>query len=189
MYYPEIHKRRSIRLKDYDYASAGAYFVTLCVQNRECLFGSITDLEVELCASGKMINESWKQLPEYYHGVEIDDYVVMPNHFHGIVHIGNCCNDQPDENGGTCLLRGHPQGGAPTLSLPDVVHRFKSLTTTRYQQGVVQHGWQPFYGRLWQRNYYEHIIRSENELKGIRIYITDNPRKWDNDENNPLRLM
>ena len=188
MYNPEIHHRRSIRLKDYDYASAGAYFVTLCVQNRECLFGSITDVEIELCASGKMICETWKQLPENYPSVEIDDYVVMPNHFHGIIIIGT----RPFGglgDGAACLLRGHPQGGAPTLSLPDVVHRFKSLTTARYRQGVVQYGWQPFYGRLWQRNYYEHVIRNEDELDDIRKYIDENPRKWDHDENNPLNLM
>ncbi|MEA3362485.1 MAG: transposase [Thermodesulfobacteriota bacterium] len=83
--------------------------------------------------------------------------------------------------------KGHPQGGAPTeeLSLPDVVHRFRSLTTARYRYGVNNDGWQPFPGKLWQRNYYERVIRNENELYQIRKYIHDNPMQWETDDENP----
>ena len=83
---------------------------------------------------------------------------------------------------------GQPQGVAPTLSLPDVVHRFKSLTTSRYRLGVTQKGWLTFPGRLWQRNYFEHIIRDENDLDEIREYIMNNPNKWDLDDENPRNI-
>ena len=80
---------------------------------------------------------------------------------------------------------GQPQGVAPTLSLPDVVHRLKTLTTKRYSDGVKQHDWPPFPGKLWQRNYYEHIIRNENELNRIREYVVNNPLQWELDRENP----
>jgi len=200
MYNPEIHHRRSIRLRDFDYSSAGAYFVTVCVQNRECLFGTIQDGQVELHDAGKMIRETWLQIPQRYPGATVDVHVTMPNHFHGIIflHVGAppCGCPSLGLSG-----KGHPQGGAPTLSLskeaqprevdptlslPDIIHRFKSLTTARYQEGVVQNNWTPFPGRLWQRNYYEHVIRNERDLNNIQQYIAENPIKWDSDENNPL---
>ena len=185
MYNPEIHHRRSIRLRDFDYFSAGAYFVTVCAQKRECLFGTIQDGQVELNDAGKMVCEVWEQLSESYPNIDVDVSLVMPNHFHGIVVLDvgagpRACPllDKPEE--------GHPQGGAPTLSLPDIIHRFKSLTTAQYRKGVLQNGWVPFPGRLWQRNYYEHVIRNEGDLNHIRKYIVDNPLKWDSDENNPM---
>ena len=97
----------------------------------------------------------------------------MPNHFHGIIALKS----------GT----GQPRGVAPTfgLSLPQIVHRFKSLTTTRYRNGIIQYGWKPFPGRLWQRNYHERVIRHENELNEIRKYIEENPLTWDLDPENP----
>ena len=121
----------------------------------------------------------------------------MPNHVHGIIVLDNgqargpaptngqprgCDNGQPQK-----FDKGQPRGVAPTagLSLPDVVHRFKSLTTARYRHGVKQKQWPPFPGKLWQRNYYEHIVRDENELNDIRKYIMDNPKKWDLDRENP----
>jgi len=177
-----------------------------------------------------MVQTVWDELPDHYPGVDIDAFVVMPNHIHGIIlltvgatprgcplprdhpipredpavrdqavsggcrvphdHRGSGAGDDPavDRNG-------QAQGPAPTdtggaaerLSLPDVVHRFKSLTTARYRQGVRRDGWTPFPGRLWQRNYYEHIIRNDDELRRAREYIAENREKWALDRENPYR--
>jgi len=194
---PENH-RRSIRLKGYDYSRAGAYFVTICVQNRECLFGKIVGAgpcacpnsdpractQMVLNDAGIMIQTVWQEIPNHYPGVNVDAFVVMPNHIHGIIIlVGAGPRACPDS--GPCARPGQPQGVAPTLSLPDVVHRFKTMTTKRYAVGVKQHGWQPFPGRLWQRNYYEHIIRDDESLNRIRQYIAENPLRWYLDRENP----
>jgi len=109
----------------------------------------------------------------------------MPNHFHGIIVLDvgagpRACPPFVGHHG-----KGHPQRGALALSLADVIQRFKSLTTTRYRYGVSQDEWPPFPGRLWQRNYFERVIRNENELIDTRGYISENPVKWEFDENNP----
>ena len=192
-YDPTRHNRRSIRLPAYDYTQPGAYFVTICSQNRECLFGDVISGEMILNQRGEMVERTWRELPQNYPGVDVDAFVVMPNHVHGIIVLvgANPLGVGPvgagpracPEGPGACP--GRPQGVAPTMSLPDVVHRFKSLTTTRYRTGVLQDGWQPFPGRLWQRNYYEHVIRDEEELDRIRQYIIDNPGRWEDDVENP----
>ena len=190
-YDPEKHHRRSIRLKDYDYSQTGFYFVTICTQNRKSLFGEILDGEMRLNDAGQMIQSVWNELPQHYTGVEVDEFVVMPNHVHGIIilNVGagpSACPDnmQPELQ----ARKGQPRGVAPTLSLPDLVHRFKSLTTSRYRLGVTQNGWLTFPGRLWQRNYYEHIIRNENDLDEIREYIINNSLKWELDTENPRNI-
>ena len=184
---PAIHHRRSIRLKDYDYSQTGAYFVTLCTQSRAFLFGEIMDGKMCLNDVGRMIQSVWDELPQHYPGIVIDAFVVMPNHIHGIlvltlVGAGPCACP-------SARVEGQPQGVAPTMLLSDVVHSFKSFTTTRYRQGVTRKGWPAFAGRLWQRNYYEHIIRNEDELNGIRPYIDDNRLRWEMDRENPAAQM
>jgi len=190
-YDPTRHHRRSTRLPAYDYGQAGAYFVTICTQNRECAFGEVVDGEIVLNEPGRMVETVWRELPQHYPGVEVDTLVVMPNHVHGIIMLvragPRACPDNPGRSWG---VSGQPQGVAPTgatgaMSLPDVVHRFKSLTTARYRRGVLQDRWLPFPGRLWQRNYYEHVIRNEEELDAIRQYIADNPLRWAEDRENP----
>jgi len=189
-YDPEKHHRRSIRLKGYDYSQAGAYFVTICTQNRACLFGEVVDGEMRINEAGRMVQSVLDEMPTFYPGVEIDAFVVMPNHVHVIVVlVGATPCGRPTVGGqtqGRAQAQGQAQGPAPTLSLPDVVHRFKTLTTKRYADGVKQLGWPPFPGRLWQRNYYEHIIRNEESLNRIRVYITNNPLQWDLDRENPV---
>jgi REP-associated tyrosine transposase len=189
--------RQSIRLRGYDYSQSGAYFVTICTQNKKCFFGNMVNDKMVLNDAGQMVNIIWNELPINYQGVNIDEFQIMPNHVHGIIVLDNgqargpaptngqprgCDNGQPQK-----FDKGQPRGVAPTagLSLPDVVHRFKSLTTARYRHGVKQKQWPPFPGKLWQRNYYEHIVRDENELNDIRRYIMDNPKKWDLDRENP----
>jgi putative transposase len=182
---PDIHHRRSIRLKNFDYALAGAYFVTACTQNRECLFGKIVDGTMVLNDAGKMIQMVWDELPIHYDGVDIDQFIVMPNHIHGIlVLVGAGPRACPD----TINVKTEQPRVAPTISLPDVMHRFKTFTTTRYRIGVNQSQWSPFPGKLWQRNYYEHIIRAEEDLNKIRGYIVNNPAGWDKDEDNPNQI-
>jgi len=172
------HHRRSIRLRHHDYRQPGAYFVTICTQNRQYLFGEIAEGRMKVNDIGRMVQLVWNELPCHYAGVDIGEFVVMPNHFHGIIWIvGAGPRACPNRNGG------QPRGVAPTgLSLSDVVHRFKSLTTTRYRHGVIQHGWPPFPGKLWQRNYYDHVIRDDDDLNRIRQYILENPIKWREDE-------
>ena len=189
---PEFHHRRSIRLKGYDYAQPGAYFVTVCTQNRRCVFGEITDGTMQANETGRMVHAVWEEIPRHY-PADIDAFVVMPNHIHGIILLNQVPplgttprgrHVAPNVGATPCgRPRGHEQAQWPasTLGLPDVVHRFKSLTTTRYQQGVVKSGWPPFGERLWQRNYYEHVVRNDEDMGRIREYIANNPIRWTED--------
>jgi REP element-mobilizing transposase RayT len=184
----QINTRHSLRLKAYNYSTAGAYFITMCTKNRECLFGQI-NVGAGPCAcppvvmsdAGRMVTNVWRQIPDYYPSIVVDEFVLMPNHIHGIIIIADVGYIESPE-----LPSGRPQGVAPTrLSLPDVIQRFKNLTTKRYADGVKLSGWQPFDGRLWQRGYYEHVIRNDKELNDVRQYIIDNPLNWTLDEEHP----
>ena len=163
-YDPHKHHRRSIRLKDYDYSQQGAYFVTICVHERRCLFGTIDHGEMQLNASGTMVANAWLDLNNRFPTVKTDVCVVMPNHIHGIIWIG-----QPQRS-----------------SLGHVIGAFKSITTDQYIDGVRKRGWTPFSGRVWQRNYYEHIIRNDRVLHAIRNYMEANPSRWADDPENPV---
>lgn len=189
---PEVHHRGSIRLKGHDYSRAGAYFITICVKNRECLFGDIVNREMRLNDVGRMVQTVWDEIPKCYPGINNDVFQIMPNHVHAVVIVGAgpcACPvsdiGRPREIGQPQGI-GQPRGVAPTLSLPDVVHRFKTMTTKRYIDGVKYYNWPMFPGKLWQRNYYEHIVRNENELKQIQEYILKNPAMWETDLENPV---
>lgn len=194
-----FRKRKNLRLPDFDYSTEGTYFVTICVEERKSLFGEIVQGEMQLNDVGQMVHTIWTQLPEHYPGVQIGELIVMPNHIHGIIvlasDVGAAPCGRPEDpavfqSHGSSTNAGQPRGVAPTtVSLPDVVHRFKSLTTTRYRHGVRAKDWPPFPGRLWQRNYYEHVIRGEDELFQIRRYIQENPLKWDLDPENPKQMV
>jgi len=163
--------RRSIRLRGYDYSRAGAYFVTICTQNRQRLFGEIVDGKMRLNDAGEMVRVVWNEIPNHYPGIDADEFAIMPNHIHGIVVIA------------PATTTGQPRGVAPTgLTLPDVVHRLKTMTTKCYTDGVKQHDWPAFPGKLWQRNYWEHIVRDEPELHRICEYIQNNPAQWELDK-------
>ncbi len=272
-YNPNIHHRRSIRLKGYDYSQAGLYFITICVQNRECLFGgaSLVDAQNEMDAqnekgqpqgiartakmilndAGKMVENEWLKIPDRFTNVHLHEYVVMPNHFHAIMEIAvgetlvvaqndnvaneneirqpqgiaptdtqndNVANenenrqpqgitptDTQNDNVANENENRQPQGIAPTgtqndnvanenenrqpqgiaptkpKTVGDMVGAFQSIVTVEYIRGVKQLGWQPFNGKLWQRNYWEHIIRNEQSYQRISEYIINNPKKWDDD--------
>jgi len=179
----KTRNRQSQRRSGYDYSLPGHYFVTVCTTDRRCVFGTVDDGRMVLNDAGRMVNQIWADIPRHYPGIGVDIAQVMPNHIHGGVVIdtvgaGPCArpNDQPEN--------GRPRGAAPTqvLSLSDVIERFKSLTTTRYIGGVRDAGWRPFHGRLWQRNYHDHIVRNDQELARIREYIRNNPADWESDQ-------
>lgn len=184
-YDPSKHNRRSIRLKGYDYSTAGAYFITLCTQNREHLFGYISKGRMYLNPAGEMVVKYWHKLPEKFAYVTLDTFILMPNHCHFII-----------------VLEDHPASlTSPYLPNPDwyrhqqyrietpvplgrTIQWFKTMTTNAYIQGVNEKGWEPFYKRVWQRNYYEHIVRSNESLARIRYYIQNNPLNWGDDREN-----
>ena len=194
---PDTLNRRSNRLPDYDYSLAGAYFVTICVQHRECLFGTIVGDDMKLNDAGRMIQTIWKTMPKHLPVVQIDEFVVMPNHFHGILII------EPDSDSDVRLIPGHfaekcayeNQGehkvrpyGTDEDSLGRVIQVFKSLTTLGYAKGVICRSWPRFPGKLWQRNYYDRVIRNGNEFGRARDYLANNPVKWALDRENPVNF-
>ena len=182
------HHRQSIRLKGYDYAQAGAYFVTICIQGRLSLLGEIAGSGMIVNAAGLMVEEIWLSIPDKFPTIQLDAFIVMPNHVHFILIIANS-DDQvrvdprvhPNPDAGA--IQGQTQGSAPTRpSLSRIIQWYKSLTTARYRIAVRENNWPPFNRRLWQRNYYEHIIRNERALIAIRNYIRNNPANWPQDQ-------
>jgi REP element-mobilizing transposase RayT len=176
------NRRRSIRLQGYDYSQSGAYFVTICTRDRACLFGEIVDGKMELNEYGNIVEEEWTKTGQIRDEIEMDAWVVMPNHFHGIVVITD------ERRGGMTHGRGTARraptaerfGQPVTGSLPTIVRAFKSAVTKRINESRRTPG-----AKLWQRNYWEHIVRNDHELHRIREYIADNPREWDMDRENP----
>jgi len=160
----QIFHRKSLRLREYDYSQPGYYFITICTQDRECLFGKINNNEMLLNNAGKMILMWWKKLKEKFNFIDLDVCVVMPNHFHGIIVIQD--------------LHVGAHMGAP---LQKMIQWFKTITTNEYIRCVKQNAWKKFNNKLWQRNYYEHIIRTEKSLEEIREYIIYNPHNWEKD--------
>jgi len=175
-YDPNIHKRRSIRLEGYDYSQPGAYFITVCILNRQPLFGAIVDDEMILNSAGKMIQRWWHKLKHNFRNIELDQSVVMPDHFHGIIQIQGAHAGAPLRNPIPTNRRGRP-ACLPSLSgapIHEIVQWFKTMTTNEYIRNAKEIGWIPFDGKLWQRNYYEHIIRDDESLREIREYIVGN---------------
>jgi REP element-mobilizing transposase RayT len=201
---PDIHHRRSIRMPTFDYASEGAYFVTMCVLNRECLFGEIKDGEMGLNDLGNLVRMWSMRLPGKFPNMEIDpSFIIMPNHVHCIIWIhdpvgADLCvrpiqgNDQLIPMVDTSETRTFdPDPGEGThmgVPLPKIIQWFKTMTTNSYFQYRREHSLE-FGGPLWQRNYYERIIRSESELYAVRRYIQDNPLKWGTDPERSVKSM
>ncbi len=183
-YKPERYHRRSIRLPGYDYAAAGLYYVTICTQDRASLFGEMMNGEVATNALGEIVRQCWVGLPRHYGHVGIDAFVVMPNHVHGIItliatNVGAGFKPAPTVPF-TASARVPAQEHGPRHSLSEVVRAFKTFSARYINQSRSTPG-----ARVWQRNYYEHIIRGERELNRIRVYIANNPSQWDRDEENP----
>lgn len=184
------HHRRSIRLPEHDYSLAGWYFVTIVTQGHICLFGEVTAGEITLNDIGHLIERCWNEIPSHFPNVQLDAFVIMPNHIHGIIIITDSVGAGlvPAQSNPAGLVPAQPGPGATTRVAPtlgDIVGAFKSVTTVEYIRGVKQGRWMPFHKRLWQRNYYEHIIRNERELEAARQYIHDNPANWTSDAERP----
>ena len=176
---PDAFHRRSLRLPGYDYTQPGAYFVTLVAQGRLCLFGEIADGEMQLNEVGEIVAQAWQWLARQYPYVDIDEWVIMPNHLHGIIWIVN--NDASGRGGSRPAPTTHPVH--PQKSLGRLIGAFK--TTSTKQINILNHT--PG-AALWQRNYYEHVIRNDDDLRRIREYICNNPLRWALDrENTPLQ--
>jgi REP element-mobilizing transposase RayT len=195
----KIYNRRSIRLKGYDYSKAGFYFITICSQNRKHLFGKIDNDIMILNAAGIMINRLWNEISSDFQNVNLCEYVTMPNHIHGIIQIApttdavgadsisahsdsisaqsglqNTVYDSPNTRAD---MESAPTGNAK-IDIPRIIQSFKRHTTIEYIKMVKQNISPPFEKRIWQRNYWEHIIRNKNEYYRISKYINNNPNLW-----------
>ena len=170
------HHRRSIRLSGYDYSQPGSYFVTICTHQRQCMFGDIVDGQMHLNSYGEIVADEWQKSSVIRQEIELDVWVVMPNHFHGIVIINDVGtnSDHVGANGRSPLPR------MKSKSLSSLMAGFKSSVTKKINILRDSPG-----TRLWQRNYYEHIIRNQSAMDKIRHYIVNNPLSWDLDQLHP----
>ena len=192
--------RKNIRIPEYDYALPGGYFVTIVTHKRETLFGAILNERMVLNEIGQMVKNVWLDLPHRFSCIQLDEYIVMPNHFHGILFIieqnvgaglvparGKNIDSSADlpnkENLNTGDHKGRPYKIRPSLSA--IIGVFKSITTNNYIDKVINSNWPKFSEHIWQRGYYDRVIRNENELNSLREYIHYNPLSWKNDDENP----
>ena len=173
-------KRRSIRLQGYDYSQAGAYYITVCTRDRECLFGVIVNGRMQLSGAGQIIQSVWDDLPQFYEGIELDAFVIMPNHVHGVIVIRaavGAIHESPLRSKPSALVRIMDRR---RMLLSKIIGRFKMVTSKQINIRRRTSGLP-----VWQRNYYEHVIRDEESLRRIRQYIVDNPAQWEFDRENP----
>ncbi len=180
-----LQLRQSLRLKDYDYSQPGAYFVTIVAHNRICLFGEIAKGEIVLSKMGRIVQAAWLELPKHYPFINLDEFGVMPNYFHGVVVITDVESVRNLGRGGSvrnlpsfedAQTRLHP-------GLPEVMRAFKSFSARRINLLRNIPG-----APVWQRSYYDRIIRNEDEWDKIRRYIQANPLNWAQDDENPANL-
>jgi len=170
-YNPQIHHRRSTRLRDWDYSGPGWYYVTLCTHGRACDLGEVKENKVILSPIGRIAEETWRWLGDHHENVGLDGFVVMPNHLHGIIII------HEPLGGGS---RTAPTEGITSKSLGRLIGAFKTISTKRINEmknspGII----------FWQRNFHDHIILNDADLNRIRSYIENNPLQWSIDEENP----
>jgi putative transposase len=154
-------RRNSLRYPGYDYARSGAVFVTICTAGRQHLFGHVQGGEMQMTPAGVMVQQTWHRIPERFPDVLLDACIVMPDHLHGII-----------------LTGARPDVPTTNASLGDMVRWFKSTTHAHYRKGVLDGGWPPYDRHLWQRDYYDHIIRNDDDLDRVRAYIEANPARW-----------
>jgi len=187
-YNPKLHHRRTIRLKDYDYAQPGWYYVTVCTHHWKCLFGEVEGDEVLQNEFGRIADDEWLRTLSLRREVELDDYRIMPNHLHGIIIINDRKNVDALSKGNTAVgthgcasrQRLHRQ----PKSLGSIIAGFKSAVTAKMNTLRGTPG-----SPVWQDNYYEHIIRNAKDLDRIRQYIANNPRRWSLDKCNPKNIQ
>jgi REP element-mobilizing transposase RayT len=168
-YDPKVHHRRSIRLNEYDYSQNGAYFVTICIHDRQNLFGRIEEGKMTTNRYGDMADQEWRKLEQRFPHASFDVFQIMPNHIHGIIAVG-----------ATLAVASNRAGASPAPTVGNIIGAYKSLVANECRricdlQGVVL-------GKLWQRGYYDHVIRDEKDYLRIAEYIQNNPLKWELDE-------
>ena len=180
----EYPNRQSTRLPAYDYSEPGYYFVTICTQGRKYLFGNIIDDQMFLNDYGLIVENCWLDIPIHFKNVALDQFIIMPNHFHGIIEILDVGvglrPTRQDEQAGHRPVRTNRAGHRPAPTrpgLPNFICAFKSYSSQRINIMRDTSG-----QSVWQRNYYEHVIRDEDDLNRIRQYIIDNPINWEKDE-------
>jgi putative transposase len=191
-YNPEIHHRKSYRLKDYDYSQQGMYYVTICTKNREHFFGLIKDSKMILSESGLSADKYWREIPDHFPFATLDEFIIMPNHIHGIIKIKNKIESSVGSTDGASFVRAlqcnaltndahtkdarmseiSPKKG--TLSV--IIRSYKSACTKTINER------DSIINFAWQSRYYDHIIRNEYDLNRIREYIRNNPVKWGEEE-------
>lgn len=164
--------RTSPRLLDYDYAQPGAYFVTACTKNRKCVLGRVTGETVTLSVEGEIVKSVWQALPNHYPHLKLDEFIIMPNHIHGILWLLE--TRQPHVGAG---LRPAPTQQAKCHGLPEIMRALKSFSSRRVNEINHTKG-----QSLWQRSFYEHILRDDEDLYNHRKYIQENPLKWTLDD-------
>ncbi len=208
-YNPDKHHRRSIRLKGYDYSKAGLYFITICCQDRSCRFGHVDNDEMVLNEFGHIAYNEWCNLPKRFANFDLDVFQIMPNHMHGIIALNDTVgagftpaqngdnteynipaqNGSVDQNQNDAdIIQGARASPAPTVgaSVSDIVGAYKSLVANgcldiwKFKWAEVNPA--PTMGKLWQRDFYEHIIRNEQSYQTISNYIIENPAKWKDDK-------
>ncbi len=190
-----LRSRRSIRLKAYDYSTPGAYFITAVVKQRTCILSEIHDGALTLTPLGEIVNQCWNALPQRFPSAELDAFVIMPNHFHGVIRL----TDESARDGvvwATLAVVPHARvvrdareraGASPAPTKPtlgDIVGAFKSQCFTVWYDYIKQNDLN-IVAKFWQRNYYEHIVRDQKELDRVRAYIEANPFRWEYDREKP----
>lgn len=211
----KIPTRKSIRLKGYDYSNHGLYYITICTKNRKCIFGDIvgagvippitgvippdigsSNPQMKLNNFGIIVNQWWQKTPQRFQNTQLDKFQIMPNHMHGIIHIVQ--NGRENRIGRENRAPTSYGRGSSRPTLGQIIAYFK-YQSTKYindhcvRAGIipsrhVRAGVIPPYRKIWQRNFYEHIIRTESDLEKIRAYINNNPKTWDRDRNNPKNI-
>ena len=164
--YRKMRNRRSTRLPKYDYTRSGVYFVTICTYRFASLFGRIVNGNVQLNSLGRLVEEEWRRTELVRPSVDVDLFVVMPNHLHGLLSISDCQAEQIPERAATMRAN----------SLGSIIAQFKSKVTKRSRRLA-----NPRSVPIWKRNYYDHIVRNERSLARIRNYILENPSRWNDD--------
>ncbi len=188
--------RKSIRLRDFDYSQPGAYFVTIVTHHRALLFGRIMEGEVQLSRRGKIARACWQEIPQHFPQTELGAFVLVPNHVHGILVLHDVAASNPSSSPVGAADQPPPVGAQHAAPLPaaprgpHVVPGSLSAIVRSYKAAVTHRIVQEFgpLPRVWQRNYYEHVIRNADEWNRIHLYIEANPAAWDRDDENPVNV-
>lgn len=166
---PSIHHRKSIRLKDYDYSKSGLYFITICCKDNACIFGEIYNGEMNLNDLGNIAKSCWIQIPDHFPNAILHEFIIMPNHVHGIIELINLDDSKSEMNNVNMFQNMIPK------SIGSIIKGFK-IGVTKWARANSN------IEKVWHRNYYEHIIKNQISYQNISSYIVNNPKKWNDDK-------